>query len=90
MYASPRDAGNFLAGVMKGKSGILAPIIQFGYGAYNMSGNRIVPTALMTIGTCALTLQNPMLGAGVATRIMNGEDTLTQLPINIGFNYIRK
>ena len=90
VYASPRDAGNFLAGAIKGKSGILAPVIQFGYGAYNMSGNRIVPTALMTIGTCALTLQNPMLGAGVATRIMNGEDLLTQLSINIGFNYMRK
>lgn len=90
VYLSPRDAGNFLAGAVKGQSGMLSPIIQFGYGAYNLSGNSLLKTGLITLGTGMLMCNSPLLGITTATLIMNGENKLSQLSINIGFNYVRK
>ena len=90
VYLSPRDAGNFLAGAVKGQSGLLAPVVQFGYGAYNLSGNSILKTGLLTLGTGMLMYKTPLLGITAATLIMNGEDRLSQLSINIGFNYVRQ
>ena len=90
VYLSPRDAGNFLAGAVKGQSGMLSPIVQFGYGAYNLSGNSLLNTGLITLGTGVLMCNSPLLGITTATLIMNGENKLSQLSINIGFNYVRK
>ena len=85
IYLSPRDAGNVLAGAIKYQSGILAPIVQFGYGAYNLTHNNIPKTALLTVGTAFLIYKYPQLGIPTAAMIMNSEDKLTQLSINLGY-----
>ncbi|WP_156810144.1 RHS repeat-associated core domain-containing protein [Nitritalea halalkaliphila] len=64
-YASPRDAGNFAAGAVAQMSG-LEPIAQFGYGAYNMTGNSKPLTGLVTGVVGLTTLINPPLGLGAA------------------------
>ena len=90
VYASPRDAGNFLAGAIKAESGLLAPIVQFGYGAYNLSDNSVPVTALITIGTARVITSSPLLGAMLAQIIMRGEDNLTQKSINAGYQHYKK
>ena len=90
IYLSPRDAGNFLAGAIKGQSGLFAPIVQFGYGAYNLSRNNIPITGLITLGTGMLIYKSPLLGSAAAMLIMNGEDKLTQISINKGYHYVKK
>jgi len=90
IYLSPRDAGNFLAGAIKGRSGLLSPIVQFGYGAYNLSHNNIPITGLITLGTGILMYKSPLLGNAAAMLIMNGEDKLTQISINKGYQYVKK
>ena len=90
VYASPRDAGNFLAGAIKAESGLLAPIVQFGYGAYNLSGNDPIVTALIAIGTPGVVMSSPILGAILVQIIMKGEDKLTQECIDAGYQYYRK
>ena len=90
IYLSPRDAGNFLAGAIKGRSGLLSPIVQFGYGAYNLSHNNIPITGLITLGTGILMYKSPLLGIAAAMLIMNGEDKLTQISINKGYQYVKK
>ena len=90
VYASPRDAGNFLAGAIKAESGLLAPIVQFGYGAYNLSGNDPIVTALIAIGTPGVVMTSPILGAILVQIIMKGEDKLTQECIDAGYQYYRK
>jgi hypothetical protein len=87
VYLSPRDAGNVLAGAIKQQSGILAPIVQYGYCAYNITKNSIPQTVLLTAGTAYLMYKFPLLGINAATIIMNGEDKLTQLTINWGYNH---
>ena len=89
IYLSPRDAGNVLAGAIKRQSGLLAPLVQFGYGAYNLTNNNILGTAILSIGMAVLMTKNPMLGIPTTIVIMNGEDKLTQLSIDIGY-YGRK
>ena len=88
-YASSRDAGNFLAGAIKKQSGLLSPIVQFGYGAYNLSGNNFYKTALITSGVIGLMQINPLEGVAVASYVMNGEDRLSQLCIDKGYNYVK-
>jgi RHS repeat-associated protein len=89
-YASPRDAGNFSAGAVAQKSS-LAGIAQFGYGAYNLSGNSKGITGLITGAVGALTLANPALGLGAAYLIGKfGEDKLSQISIDMGKQYIKK
>lgn len=73
------------AGAIKYQSGILAPIVQFGYGAYNLTHNNIPKTALLTAGTAFLIYKYPQLGIPTAAMIMNSEDKLTQLSINLGY-----
>ncbi len=88
-YASPRDAGNFAAGAVAQMSGI-APIAQFGFGAYNMTGNSRPLTGLVTGAVGGLTLINPAAGLGAAYLIgKNGEDKLSQRSIDIGKQYIK-
>ena len=85
----PRDAGNMLAGAVKYRSGILAPIVQYGYGAYNLSGNNFLKSVALIIGNMEVLSQSVPLGVAAAVLIYNGEDKLTQRSINIGYKYIR-
>ncbi|THD66634.1 hypothetical protein E7Z59_12655 [Robertkochia marina] len=88
-YASPRDAGNFAAGVVAENSG-MEPVVQFGYGAYNLTGNSKVKTGLLTVGVGFFTIANPILGTGTALLISKyGEDKLTQRSIDIGKSHAR-
>ncbi len=88
-YASPRDAGNFTAGAIAQVSGV-APIAQFGFGAYNMSGNSKLLTGLVTGAVGGLTLINRAAGLGAAHLIGKyGEDKLSQRSIDIGKQYIK-
>ena len=45
-YASPRDAGNFVAGYFSASRGVFSPTIDFGYGFYNLSGNNTTRTCI--------------------------------------------
>ena len=85
----PQDAGNFLAGAIKRQSGIFAPIIQLGYGAYNISKNNKPILGLIAMGTLCLFVQNPSLGITASIYLMNGEETLSQLSIDKGYNYVK-
>jgi len=87
-YASPRDAGNFVAGAVAQMSGI-EPIAQFGYGAYNLTGNSKPLTLGLTLGVGVLTLANPALGLTAAGLISKfGEDKLSQFSIDLGKQFI--
>lgn len=86
-YASPRDAGNFAAGIFAGMQGTLSPIIHFGYGSYNCTGNNLVKTGIVTLGVGSLIANYTTrpIGLAIANSIrLYGEDPLTQLAINIG------
>jgi hypothetical protein len=88
-YASPRDAGNFTAGAVAQSSGI-EPIVQYGFGTYNLTGNSKSLTVALTVGVGILTRMNPALGLGAAYLIgKHGEDKLSQRSINIGKEFIR-
>lgn len=88
-YASPRDAGNFAAGAVAQKSSFTW-VAQFGYGAYNLSGNSKGKTGLITGAVGGLTYVNPVLGLGAAYLIGKfGEDKLSQRSIDIGKQYIK-
>jgi RHS repeat-associated protein len=87
VYLSPRDAGNVLAGAIKRQSGLLAPVVQFGYGAYSLAHNDVTTTALLTAGTAVLMYNHPLMGVAVAAVIMRKEDKLTQLSIDLGYKY---
>jgi RHS repeat-associated protein len=88
-YASPRDAGNFAAGAVAQMSGI-APIAQFGFGAYNMTGNNKILTGAVTGVVGGLTILNPAIGLGAAHIISRyGEDKLSQRSIDMGKQYIK-
>ncbi|TAF59984.1 MAG: hypothetical protein EAZ57_09410 [Cytophagales bacterium] len=90
-YASPRDAGNFAAGAVAEMSGI-EPIAQFGYGAYNLTGNDKILTAHITVAVVALIAWPPTTGWGLGIAYLiaeYGEDTLTQRSIDIGKEYIK-
>ncbi len=98
-YASPQDAGNVLAGAFKASQGILSPMIQYGYGAYNLADNKkeimcgII--AANVVGGAVLSIAaNPLLSLcmtlNVASFISNGEEKLSQLCIDIGYKMYRK
>lgn len=84
-YASPRDAGNFVAGMFAASKGSLMDgVIQMGYGAYNLSGNNKIKTALIIFGVLGTSAGNPSEGLKLYEHVMNGEDNLTQRCINLG------
>lgn len=88
-YASPRDAGNFLAGAIAQQSGI-EPIVQFGFGAYNLTGNSKPLTGLLTAAFGATTLFSTRIGLTAGYLIGKfGEDKLTQRSIDIGKQFIK-
>lgn len=89
-YASPRDAGNFAAGAVAQNSG-LAPLAQFGYGAYNLSGNNKYVMGAITGAVGWMTLANRPLGVASAYLIGKyGEDKLSQRSIDIGKDFIKR
>ena len=89
-YASPRDAGNFAAGIVAERSGI-EPIVQFGFGAYNLTGNNKPLTAVVTAGVVYLTIVNKHVGLTTAYLIGKyGEDKLSQRSIDLGKNYAKQ
>ena len=89
-YASPRDAGNFVAGMVAASHGpIMEAVAQFGYGAYNISGNDKLKTAALVAFTGLELGVNPAGGALQVNRVMNGEDKLSQKCIDLGKIYQR-
>ena len=87
-FASPRDAGNFAAGAIAQMSGI-EPVVQFGYGAYNLTGNNKILTGLLTVAVGGLSLAAPSVGITAGYLIGKyGEDKLSQRSIDIGKNHI--
>ncbi len=85
-YASPRDAGNYAAGAVAVQSGI-EPVVQFGFAAYNMTGNSKLLTGIVT-GAVGL---NPSGGGVVGLLISKfGEDELSQRSIDIGKQHFKK
>lgn len=88
-YASPRDVGNFTAGVVAQSSGI-EPLVQFGYGAYNLTGNSKPWTVALSIGVGFLSTFSPGLGLNTAYLVGKyGEDKLSQRSIDIGKEFVR-
>ncbi|MCF2495380.1 hypothetical protein [Dyadobacter chenhuakuii] len=89
-YASPRDAGNFAAGAIAQSSGV-EPLVQYGFGAYNLTGNSKPWAFALTVGVGLLTRVNPALGLGAAYLIGKyGEDKLSQRSIDLGKEFIRR
>lgn len=89
-YASPRDAGNFVAGMVAASHGsVMESVTQFGYGAYNLSGNNKLKTAALVVFTGFELGVNPLGGALLVNRVMNGEDKLSQRCIDLGKSYQR-
>ena len=87
-YASPRDAGNFVAGMVAASNGLfLESMSQLGYGAYNLAGNNKLQTAFIILGISTLCAENPSEGLRLFDHVMNGEDILTQRCINLGIAY---
>ena len=64
--------------------------MQYGYGAYNLSGNCIWKTAVLIIGNIGIMSQNIPVGVSAAKLICNGEDKLSQkvLLFDIYLEYI--
>ena len=84
-YASPRDAGNFVAGMVAASKGPLREsLAQMGFGAYNMAGNNRFRAALIIFGVAGTCAGSPSEGLRMFEQVMNGEDLLTQRSINLG------
>ncbi len=88
-HTSIQTPSYFTAGAVAEMSGFES-IAQFGYGAYNLTGNSKIKTGLLTGTVSSLTLVNPALGSGLGYLIGKfGEDKLTQRSIDIGKQYIK-
>lgn len=89
-YASPRDAGNFVAGMVAASKGpFMENIAQLGYGAYNLAGNNKFKTALIILGVAGTCAGSPSDGLRLLEYVMNGEDYLSQRCIDLGKKYQR-
>ena len=64
-------------------------VTQFGYGAYNLSGNDKLKTAALAVFTGLELGVNPLGGVLQVNRVMNGEDKLSQRCIDLGKSYQR-
>ena len=87
-YASPRDAGNFLAGMFSASKGHLSGIIDYGYGVFNASGNNTVKSA----GIVFLNLvAHPSIKTAIYEHYKNeGEDELSKKVQLLGEEYYRQ
>ncbi|MBR4453577.1 MAG: RHS repeat-associated core domain-containing protein [Bacteroidales bacterium] len=89
-YASPRDAGNFIAGMVAASGGFLREeVAQIGYGAYNLSGNSKFKTALILLNVARVCRRNLIVGLIMLEYVKNGEDFLSQRCIDLGKVYQR-
>ena len=88
-YASARDAGNMAAGAVAQLSILPNAVFDYGYGAYNQSGNSVVGT----VGIIARDLIGLTNGTGdtknnpknsIRNTIQNGEDKLSKRGIEAG------
>lgn len=87
-YASPRDAGNFVAGMVAASNGpLLESLTQLGYGAYNLSGNNKFKTALTIFSIACINVKSPSEGFRMYEYVSNGESKLSQLCIDLGKKY---
>ena len=90
-YASPRDAGNFVAGMVAASKGFIGEIVaQVGYGAYNLSGNNKRQAAVIVFNALSISMINVFMGIKEFEYIMNGEDFLSQRCIDLGKAYQHK
>ena len=87
-YASPRDAGNFLAGMFSASKGIVSGIIDYGYGVYNASGNSIPKSAGMVLFSIA----SPLPGFFIMYNYFKneGEDELSKKVQLLGEEYYKQ
>jgi len=89
VYASARDAGNFVAGMMADQSYFPTSIIMRGFGAYNESGNSY-------LGLTLLSMEYYFLSAGASPELSPlhnapyGENYGSYLGIQSGVDYSNK
>ena len=89
-YASPRDAGNFMAGYFSASKGVLSPIIDFGYGFYNLSGNNKIRT-MINAGLFMMTPLPTMYKAAACDMIrLYGEDKISKISQSEGNKFYKK
>jgi RHS repeat-associated protein len=87
-YASARDAGNMAAGAVAQLSIFPNAVFDYGYGAYNQSGNKLLKTA----GKVFTDLMGVFSGSGsnigainsIRNTMTNGEDKLSKRGIEAG------
>ncbi|MFN6387803.1 MAG: RHS repeat-associated core domain-containing protein [Bacteroidota bacterium] len=87
-YVSARDAGNMAAGAVAQLSILPNAIFDYGYGAYNQSGNNLLKTTrkIFTDFIAVFSGTGSNMGAINAIRntMTNGEDKLTKRGIETG------
>lgn len=90
-YASARDVGNFAAGIIKAKSFLGHNIIQWGFGTYNISGNNKSKTIGIMLTDWILMNSEDFNAQKIGYKRIeehsNGEDRLSQMGIDAGYNY---
>ena len=85
-YASPRDAGNFAAGMIsQSKGDNISFIIDFGYGAYNICKNKMIPTAIL----CLKVLQSEYPQQAMWYIAKYGEDAVSKKAQSLGKEYYK-
>ena len=86
-YASPRDAGNFAAGFFSASNGCGSPIIDFGYGFYNISGNNTTRTVINALYFVSTPIPLPMKKIAFQYIRFFGEDPISRISQNAGKQY---
>ena len=86
-YASPRDAGNFAAGYFSASNGWASPIIDFGYGFYNISGNNTTRTLINALFFVSTPVSLPMKNIAFQYIRFFGEDSISRISQNAGKEY---
>lgn len=87
-YASARDAGNFAAGIVSVQVTTPTSIVDFGFGAYNMTNNSKFGAGIVTGVVAGITTITPSLGIEIGKAIGKwGEDKLSKAGISAGQKY---
>ena len=89
--ASSRETGNFGAGMFSASKGLLSGLIDYGYGAYNFSGNnKNITISVIALNSIAY-MRNPLIGLSFYKLIKNfGEDSVSKDIQNLGHDYYKK
>ena len=86
-YASPRDAGNFLAGMFSASKGPLSGLIDYGYGVFNASGNNAIKSAGIVLSNM---VTPPLMKTALYEHYKNeGEDELSKKVQLLGEEYYK-